>query len=164
MSRSVTWIYRNYSTRLLQFLGNFGCFFEKSTFPSSSITLISSPFSSKKSGWESLWISDYYPLSIKLFPSAAFLFFTHNRLGLICDRENRSLHIPANKLPILWALTPLSSLSYQKWSLHICSQSLWAPSPPTLPSAISSPVCSPHSRKWASWAPKSLVTLFFFKV
>ena len=58
MSSSVTWVYRNYSTRLLQFLGNFGCFFEKSTFPSSSsITLISSPFSSKMDGTPSEFLT-----------------------------------------------------------------------------------------------------------
>ena len=102
------------------------------------------------------------PSPSNFFHPLLFSFSPTIDLASYVTEKNRSLHIPANKLPILWALTPLSSLSYQKWSLHICSQSLWAPSPPTLPSAISSPVCSPHSRKWASWAPNSLVTLFFF--
>lgn len=80
--------------------------------------------------WTSLYIAPI-SCSIKHFSSikreTAFLFFTHNWLGLARYRKNRIPRIPANELPILPASTPFSSFSFQKFMFSLPSV------PPHLP-------------------------------
>lgn len=144
--------YRNYSTRLLTISRQFWMFFEKGTFPSSSITLISSPFLKKMDGNPSELLN-INPLSysIKLFPSTAFLFFFPQQTWPhMLQRKQKSSYScqqianPTGIYSIFFILLP------KVISLHMLSIPLCLLTSHSLFSHFQSCLGSHHSLKWDS--------------